>query len=229
MSFPLGVPSDLGFDGDEKFELPPLTETEVVVDTEKTRDGMLFSLPAKNLQEQREERRNSINERCEHACSVVESHKEGASVMWCELNDEGDQLTRVVPNSVQIKGSMPDEKREELLIAFSDGQIKRLVTKPKIGAWGLNWQHCHNVVTFPSHSFEQYYQSVRRCYRYGQTKQVNVTLIVNEGESGVLKSLRRKAHQCDRMFKSIISHMQDSMHLATLDYFPEPERRPSWL
>jgi hypothetical protein len=104
-----------------------------------------------------------------------------------------------------------------------------LITKPKILGWGLNFQHCHNVIVFPSHSFEQYYQLVRRCYRFGQTHPVTVSVIVCEGERGVLKSIARKQDQADQMFSSIVSHMKDAMHLVTSDYFPESERVPSWL
>ena len=154
-------PSDLGY-SDELFELPPLHEYEHVVETKKARDGMLFAMAARNLQEQRQERRNSIGERCDMAAEVVAAHK-GCSVVWCELNEEGDRLTETIPNAVQVKGAMNDAKKEELLTAFTMGQIECLVTKPKIGAWGLNWQHCNNVVSFPSHSFEQMYQAVRRC------------------------------------------------------------------
>lgn len=223
----LQKPSDLGFD-DSRFVLPELIENEYVVETAKLRAGMLFSKAAENLQEQREERRNSIPERCDKALQLVESH-DGPSVVWCELNPEGDRLEKIIPDAVQIKGSMPDEKREELLIAFSTGQVKRLVTKPKIGAWGLNWQHCCNVVSLPSHSFEQYYQAVRRCYRFGQKRPVTVSLVVNEGESGVLENLRRKSEQCKRMFSSIVEHMRDSMHLVNSDFFPNKEEVPSWL
>ena len=124
---------------------------------------------------------------------------------------------------------MPDEQKEEYLQAFSDGEIRHLITKPKIGAWGLNWQHCHNSIHLPSHSYEQYYQAVRRFYRFGQENPVKVSLIVNEGEAGILKSLRRKTLQVNNMFESIVSHMQNSMHLTTSDFFPETEEMPKWL
>lgn len=220
-------PSDLGFD-DSRFELPELIEREYVVDTAKCRDGMLFALPGTNLQEEREERRNSIGERCDMAAAIAEGHV-GHSVIWCELNPEGDELAKRLPDAKQVKGSMPDEQKEEFLTAFGDGQIKQLITKPKIGAWGLNWQHCHNSIHLPSHSYEQYYQAVRRFYRFGQTHPVNVSLIVNEGEAGILKSLRRKTLQVNNMFASIVKHMQDAMHLQTSDYFPEKEELPTWL
>jgi len=220
-------PEDGGFDG-SRFVLPQLIEVEHVVNSARLRDGFLFSLPARDMQEEREERRRTMPERCEMAASLVHQH-EGASVLWCELNDEGDMLEKLVADSVQVKGSTSDDEKEEALIGFSNGEIKRLIIKPKIGAWGLNWQHCHNVTMFPSHSFEQYYQAVRRCYRFGQTKDVTVNIIASEGERGVVKNLHRKQEQSKKMFRELCKHMNDAMHIVTQDYFPEKEKLPTWL
>ena len=220
-------PADLGFDG-SRFVLPPLNETEIVVEAKKQREGFLFSLPARDMNEEREERRRTIGERCEVAAEIA-SRVDGPVVIWCELNAEGDELRKAIPGSVEISGACSDDEKEEALIGFSNGSIKRLITKPKIGAWGLNWQHCSDVVMFPSHSFEQYYQAVRRCWRFGQESPVDVSLVVSEGEIGIVKNLRRKQDQVSRMFESLCRHMQDAMHLASVDYFPEEERVPSWL
>lgn len=220
-------PSDLGF-SDEGFDLPPLNEHEIIVETKVARDGMLFAMPGTNLQEQRQERRNSIKERCEMAASKAMEH-DGPTVLWCELNDEADQLQSSIDGAKQVKGSMPDDQKEELLTAFSRGEIRHLVTKPKIGCWGLNWQHCSNVVMFPSHSFEQYYQAVRRCWRFGQKAPVDVHVIVNEGECGVLKNIRRKAAQADKMFNSLCEHMRDAIDIDSLDRFNQTEVLPKWL
>ena len=124
---------------------------------------------------------------------------------------------------------MSDDAKEEALIGFANGQIKNLITKPKIGAWGLNFQNCSNVVTFPSHSFEQYYQSIRRCWRFGQTKHVDVHIVTSEGQSGILKNLRRKQDQVNTMFRELVAHMRDAMHLTSSDYFPEEAKVPKWL
>jgi len=222
----LRKPSDLGF-SDEGFLLPELREHEIIVETAKPRQGQLFTVPARDIREERAERRHSIQERCEEACRRAD--RPGPAVLWCELNTEADTLVRMLPESVQVSGSMSDEEKEEKLIGFSTGQIRRMVTKPKIGAWGLNWQHCSNVICFPSHSFEQYYQLVRRCYRFGQLNPVDVSLILCEGEIGVLSSLRRKLHQSQQMFQSIVSHMRDTMHIQSTDHFEEKEVIPSWL
>lgn len=220
-------PSDLGF-SDERFDLPPLIENSIVVKSSKARQGQLFTMPASNMQEEREERRNTIEERTDKAAEVAMSH-DGYSVIWCELNDEGDILEKKIAGSVQIKGSTSDSRKEELLSAFSNGDVKRLVLKPKIGAWGLNWQHCNNVVMLPSHSYERDYQAVRRCWRFGQKNPVTVTRIVSEGEEKILSNLQRKANQSASMFRSIVSHMKDAMHLASQDFFPEQEELPRWL
>ena len=220
-------PSDLGFD-DGRLVLPPLREHEVVVHSSKTRAGMLFSLPAESLQDQREERRITLEDRCEEAARIVGQH-DAASVVWCHLNDEADLLERLIPDCRQVSGSQSEEQKEEILLAFQRGELKRLVTKPKIGCFGLNWQHCHNVVTFASHSWEQYYQAVRRCWRFGQTQPVDVHVIATEGEVGVLANLRRKADAADRMFESLVRHMGNALAVDHRRTFPQSERIPSWL
>ena len=220
-------PSDIGGD-DSGFVLPPLVETEHVVEVDAARPGMLFSMPGMTLQDERAERRLSINERCDKANELVCQHK-GPSVVWCELDAEGDRLQKTIENAVQVSGKMSEDAKEEALTAFSLGQIERLIIKPKIGAWGLNWQHCDNIISFPSHSYEQYYQSIRRCYRFGQKNPVKVHLVVGEGEVGILANLRRKAAQADRMFESIVKHMADAIHLHSEDRFFEKETIPSWL
>lgn len=220
-------PSDLGFD-DGRLVLPPLREHEVVVHSSKTRAGMLFSLPAESLQDQREERRITLEDRCEEAARIVANH-DAASVVWCHLNDEADLLERLIPDCRQVSGSQSEEQKEEILLAFQRGELKRLVTKPKIGCFGLNWQHCHNVVTFASHSWEQYYQAVRRCWRFGQTQPVDVHVIATEGEVGVLSNLRRKADAADRMFESLVRHMGNALAVDHRRTFPHSERIPSWL
>jgi hypothetical protein len=220
------TPSDLGFD-DARFNLPPLNESTVIVESAKPRDGMLFSIPARDMHEERAERRHTLEERCQKAAEIA-ANVSGPCVLWCELNDEADRLAELV-GCINVHGAMSDAEREEALVAFSTGSERRLVIKPKIGAWGLNWQHCADVVVQPSHSFEQYYQLVRRCYRYGQTKPVNVTSIICEGEQAIVNSLKRKQAQATEIFARIVAHMKDAMHLESKDFFPETEVVPSWL
>lgn len=217
-------PSDLGFD-DEGFQLPELIETEHSISANKARDGMLFAMPAKTLQEQRQDRRNTIRERCEAAAKLCDGK---TSVIWCHLNDEGKALASMV-DGCEVSGAMSTEEKEDRLLSFQRGEINTLVTKPKIGCFGLNWQHCNNIVSFTSHSFEQYYQAVRRCWRFGQTKPVTVTTVTTEGDEGILANLRRKAAQADRMFSSLVDHMNDVLNIEDSWQFEHKERVPSWL
>ena len=220
-------PSDLGFD-DDRFILPELIEREVIVESAKARPGHLFPTAANGLAEERTERRNSLNERCEQAAQIAIEHP-GSTILWCDLNDEGDLIEKLIPGCVQVKGNMPDDKKEEYLIGFARGEIKNLVLKKVIGAWGLNLQTCHNVVSFPTHSAEQDYQLVRRCWRFGQKNPVSVTRILCEGERHIMDNMKRKYMQMDRMFDSINRHMKDALHLVSADHFPLKEELPQWL
>lgn len=219
-------PSDLGFD-DGPFQLPPLTEHEHVVAATTKRDGFLFDLPAHGLAEEREERRRTITERCDMVASLVD-HGDQALV-WCHLNAEADRLTASIPGAEQVAGSDDDETKEARLIAFARGDLRVLVTKPKIGAWGLNLQRCAHVTFFPSHSYEQYYQGVRRCWRFGQTRPVRVDLVATPGERAVMANLRRKAAAADRMFAALVAHMNQGLQLDARTAFPLREEVPAWL
>jgi SNF2 family DNA or RNA helicase len=129
-----------------------------------------------------------------------------------------------------VAGGDSDDAKEERLIAFANGELRVLVTKPKIGAWGLNLQRCAHVTFFPSHSYEQYYQGVRRCWRYGQAKAVRVDVISTEGERGVLANLRRKAGQADRMFSSLVAEMNAALEIQRSSYDnTRPTEAPPWL
>ena len=220
-------PSDLGFD-DADFVLPPLNEVEHIIETKTLAPGMLFALPATNLREEREERRRTIQERCEYAAGLATAQS-GPSVVWCHLNDEADMLVRLIPGSVQISGSMSDEEKEAAFRGFANGSINKLIIKPKIGAWGLNWQHCHHVITFASHSFEQYYQAVRRCWRFGQTHAVTVDLIATEGEIGAKENLQRKAAAADRMFTCLVEEMNSAMRIEKANDYTRNVEAPAWL
>jgi hypothetical protein len=219
-------PSDMGFD-DGAFALPPLLTQEHVVTNWKPLPGSLFVLPAATLAEQREERRLTLDERCEKVAALL-SHDRPA-VAWCHLNDEGDLLDRLIPGAVQVSGAEPDEAKEEKLLAFAAGQARALVTKPTIAGFGLNWQHCAHMTFFPSHSFEQYYQGVRRCWRYGQQRPVTVDIVTTEGELGVLKNLQRKAEAAERMFEQLVAHMNDALGVSRTQTRVTPIEVPAWL
>jgi len=220
-------PSDLAFD-DSRFILPPLNEVEHLVDVREIADGMLFAMPAHGLKEQREERRRSIEERCEKVASLVNGTGD-AALVWCHLNDEGDLLEKMIPDAVQVAGSDSDEAKEDRLTAFADGKARVLITKPKIGAWGLNFQHCNHVVFFPSHSFEQYYQSIRRCWRFGQKRAVKVDIVTTEGERGIMRNLQRKADQADEMFSRLVTEMNHAQNYVKPAGQSKPMEIPQWL
>jgi len=220
-------PSDLGFD-DSRFILPPLLEREHMVEANEIAEGFLFALPAVGLKEQRDERRRTIQERCERVAGLVNNTGEPALV-WCHLNDESERLDSLIPDAAQVTGSMSDDDKEARLMDFASGNLRVLITKPSIGAWGLNYQHCNHVTFFPSHSFEQYYQGVRRCWRFGQKRPVTVDIITTEGERGVLSNLQRKAEQADRMFSNLVAEMNAAMAIERASKFIKPMEVPSWL
>lgn len=220
-------PSDLGFDG-SRFVLPELEYRHHVLDVPFIPDGELFPRPAISLHEQRKERRRTVAERCEKVRELVMAHDRPA-VIWCHFNDEGDQLEEIIPDAFQVAGRHSDDEKEARLNAFTLGQIRVLITKPKIGAWGLNWQHCGDIVTFPSHSYEQFYQAVRRCWRYGRTGKVIVDIVSAEGESGVISGLQRKQVKADRMFESLVQHMNDSLEMFSRDGHTRSINLPAWL
>jgi hypothetical protein len=220
-------PSDLGFD-DGQLKLPSLITREHVIEAAEPLEGMLFTMPAVGLQEQRQERSRTIRQRCEMAAQLVANTNEPA-VQWCHLNSEGDMLEKITKDAVQISGKDSDERKEEVLEAFASGQIRVLVSKPILTGFGLNWQHCNHQTFFPSHSFEQYYQAVRRCWRFGQKRDVTIDVITSEGERGVLQNLQRKAANAEKMFAHLVALMGNELSVAKKQIEQIQITPPSWL
>ena len=218
-------PSDLGYD-DKNFILPELKERETVIEYSRPFDGKMFVEPAYTLGEQREERRATINERCE---AVAKGINGSPAIIWCHLNDEANLLEKIIPGAKQVKGPDSDDKKEKTFMDFSSGDLKILITKPKIGALGMNWQHCSHVFFFPSHSYEQYYQAVRRCWRFGQNNPVTVDIITTEGEFRVLENLKRKAKAADEMFNQLTHHMRNALDVKTTERKIEKVEVPTWM
>lgn len=188
-------PADYGFT--PKPTLPPLNIQQVTVETEVT-DG-LFATVAQSLSERLNARRDTIDERCRKAAEIA-AQLEGPVLLWCGLNAEGDRLQQLIPGAVQVAGSDKDADKESRLTGFSEGEYSALVTKPKIAGFGMNWQHCNQVIFVGlSDSFEQYYQAVRRCWRHGQKRDVNVWIITADSEGAVVENIRRKQIQADTM------------------------------
>lgn len=227
-------PSDLGFDDmvdadgrKRPFVLPDFEEIEHVVESAQLREGMLFAQPAFGMREQREERRVSLAERCEKAAELAS--RRDCCLIWCQLNPEGDFIEKLTPDCVQISGRDSDEEKEEKFMGFIAGQFKRLVTKEKIGAWGLNLQHCPHQVGFPTHSFEGYYQRVRRSLRFGQTKKVTSDIVMTEGDRAVMNNMRRKSAQAEKMFERMVNSRNDVLRIDRGVKFTQQEEIPAWL
>jgi hypothetical protein len=219
-------PSDLGFD-DGGFVLPPLELREHVVGESVPDDGALFAVSAMTLREERAELRRTLGERCERAAELLAGEAPG--IAWCHLNDESALLARLIDGAVEVRGSDHPDAKEQALRAFTAGEMRALVTKPAIGAWGLNWQHCSRMTFFPSHSYEQYYQAVRRCWRFGQTRPVLVDVITTPAGAHALKSLERKTRQADRMFGALTTHMRQALALDRTQTYDVPLEIPAWL
>ena len=219
-------PSDMGY-SDDGYILPPMIEREHIIKATNPLPGELFDIPAYTFHEQRVERRVTIQDRCELAAELLTHDK--PCVAWAHLNDEGDLLEQLIPGAKQVKGAQSEEEKEEILRAFADGEIRALVTKPKITGFGLNWQHAHHMTFFPSHSFEQYYQGVRRMYRFGQKEQVTVDIVTSRGESGVMANLQRKANQANRMFTELVRFMQNELKIERIDEYTKKQELPEWL
>lgn len=219
-------PSDLGF-SDDGFVLPPLTEQDHIITPKAPPQGFLFNVPAFGMQGEREERRRTMHERCEYVANLVNHDR--PALVWCHMNEEGDTLERMIKDSKQVAGRTPDDLKEELYQAFIDKQLRVLICKPKIGAWGLNLQHCNHVVTFASHSFEQHYQSVRRCWRFGQKLPVQVDVVATEGEVRVLANMRRKAGKADHMFEMLVKEMMRAERIERMNEYQKPVELPTWL
>lgn len=199
-------PSDLGYD-DNGFILPKLNYFEHVIDNNSGNNFSLFGKEAKTLLERRQARRDSLNDRVK-LCADIVSKSDENWLIWCNLNAEGNLLEKTIKDSLQIEGSDNYEFKERNMLAFSDNKIKRLITKPSIAGHGMNWQNCHNIAFVGlSDSWEEYYQAIRRCWRFGQKKQVNVHVIISEKEGAVLKNIKRKEENAENMLCNMVKHM----------------------
>lgn len=221
----LRKPSDLGY-ADDGFALPPLEYRRHVVEASVPREGTLFDVPAAGLHEERAEMRRTIAERCEKAAGLLAGTEPG--IAWCHLNAEADLLERLIPGAVQVAGSDSPDEKEAKLSAFTRGEIRVLVTKPRIGAWGLNWQHCHRMTYFADYSFESFYQAVRRCWRFGQQSPVTVDLITTPGGLNALKAMEAKSARADQMFSGLTAGMRDALGIRRSAVYDCDVEVPEW-
>jgi DNA modification methylase len=215
----LRQPADLGYENNG-FILPPLNYHHHVVKSERNLDGFLFPVEAQTLMERRGARRNSLNERVELCAALVNESTE-PWLVWCDLNAEGDALTKLIPDAVQVAGRHKDEDKESRMFGFSEGKHRVLISKPSICGWGMNWHHCSNVAFVGlSDSWEQWYQAIRRCWRFGQTREVNCHVITSEAEGAVVRNIQRKEADAARMAKEMVKHMSvyntEAVHTGTV-------------
>lgn len=201
-------PSDLGFD-DSAYALPPLNITEHIVQTDKVLSGSLMKQPASTLSERIEARRITVDERVAKAAAIANATS-GPVLIWCNLNDESAKLARAIPGSVEVSGSDKIHQKESKIMGFTNGETRVLITKPSIAGFGMNWQHCADMAFVGlNDSFEELYQAIRRSYRFGQTRPVNVHMISADLEGAVLENLKRKERQHEEMAEQMVAHMRE--------------------
>lgn len=201
-------PSDLGFDG-SRYILPGLQMHEHVLPADKPLDGQMFAGIAQTLTERRDAKRGSMTERVRVAADLVNCHNRPA-IVWCHLNAESEALAKAIPDAVEVTGSMTADQKEAAIMAFTHGERRVIVTKPSIAGFGMNWQHCADMVFAGlDDSFESFYQAIRRCYRFGQQRIVNAHLVSSESEGAVKANLERKQAQADDMAESMVQHMRE--------------------
>jgi len=222
-------PSDIGCD-DSRFVLPELHIEQHTLPSDPL-DGMLFATEAVTLNDQRAERRRTLDARCQQVADIANSTGE-PFLCWCSLNDESKLLTKLIPDAVEVCGSDSDDHKESAMHGFSDGDIRVLVSKPSIAGFGMNWQHCNAMSFFPSHSHEQFYQAMRRCWRYGQEREVTCHIVTTEAEASVLANMQRKERMANEMFTEIIAGMNGyQTEISTAGtYCPQQKMEiPLWL
>lgn len=228
-------PEDLGYSADG-YELPRLEFTEHVIKTDPGQFS-LFVDRAETLSERREARKESMDDRVQEAREITDETDE-QYIVWCDYNAESAALKEAINDSVEVVGADSPEYKAEKAIDFSNGNIRVLVSKPSIYGFGMNWQNCHNVVFCGlSDSYEQFYQAVRRCWRYGQEKTVKVHVIVSEKELNVLDNIKKKQRQMDEMQEKMVKLMRDVTmseikHTVRITETYEPNREmelPEWI
>jgi hypothetical protein len=204
------MPSDLGF-SNERYKLPRLIVNRHEVKNNSLIDvnGQLqfFNIQAKSFHEVRHEQKQTEKERCEKAVNLA---KDKVSVYWCNTNQESKYLKEMDSKAVEIIGSQSIEKKEEILMSFSKGEIDRIITKAKMTSFGLNWQHCNHSVFFPTWSYEQYYQAIRRFWRFGQKKDVTIDMVISDGQKRVIEALEQKTKKAIELHENLTRNVNSS-------------------
>lgn len=211
-------PSDLGF-SDERYKLPSLITNRHIVQNKSTWviDGQesLFAQPAATMTEVREEQKLTVDERCERAVELAQGK---TSVYWCNLNEESSRLASLDRDAVEIIGGMSIDQKEEILVSFARGGIKRLITKARMTSMGLNWQHCNHTVFFPTWSYEQYYQAIRRFWRFGQQHEVTCDMVISEGQERVMEALEQKTQKAIDLYENLVQSANKTFTHSTKEF-----------
>lgn len=211
-------PSDIGF-SDEGYDLPELIKNYHSVQNQSLIDvngqSQMFTPIAKSMTEVRHEQKKTVQQRCELAVQLAGDQ---TSVYWCNLNEESALLKSLDPGSVEILGSMSIDKKEDILVNFANGNIKRIITKAKMTSLGLNWQHCNHSVFFPTWSYEQYYQAIRRFWRFGQTRNVIIDIVVSDGQQRVLDALEQKTQKAITLHQNLVNAVNDTFVNVQKDF-----------
>ena len=228
-SISMRKPSDAGFD-DTMYVLPKLILNDYSVENKVplcvNGQYQMFNIVAKTRSEIAAENKMTITARCEKAVGLASDHE--TSVYWCNLNPEADMLRKIDKNTTEISGNMKLEAKEEILLDFLNGKIKKLITKPKMTAFGLNWQHCNHTVFFPGFSYEQYYQSIRRFHRFGQTKDVHVDRVFSDGQTRIIEALEAKSEKANTLFNELNKYTNQSFEIPKIQ-FTQQVQLPSFL
>ena len=205
-------PSDIGY-SDERYILPALKIQESIIDSADPFNEGLFPKAAQSLTESRLAKRSSIGDRVQFIADKINASPDEQWLVWCHLNDESAALAKLIHSAQEVRGGDSIDKKEATLTSFTEGKLRVLVTKPSIAGFGMNWQHCHNVAFVGlTHSYEEFYQAIRRCWRFGQQHEVNVAVAVANTEVGVLESIRRKSNQHESMSELMVTHMREAMN-----------------
>ena len=217
------MPSDLGF-SNEKYKLPELITNKHTVKNKSTIDVdgqiQMFNVIAKSFHEVRHEQKETIEERCKKAVQLASGK---TSVYWVNLNAESSLIKKLDPEAVEIIGSMSIEKKEDVLLRFAKGEIKRIITKAKMTGMGLNWQHCNHSVFFPTYSYEQYYQAVRRFWRFGQKENVTIDMVISDGQVRVLEALQQKTKKAIELHKNLTDNVNRVFEFNAKEFNKEIE------
>ena len=226
-------PSDLGYE-DGAFELPPIDIQTHVIDSGLNQEGRLFAVTEVTLSEQQKARRSTVELKADSIAGYVNA-SDDAWLVWCDLNAESEHLALSIPDAVEVRGADTSDWKEEAMIGFADGKYRVLVTKPSIAGFGMNWQHCHKIAFCGmSHSYEQFYQAMRRCWRFGQNHHVEVHVFVTDLEESIVTNVLRKKNDSEGMRVEMMartSRIREDAEMTARDesaYIEETRRGDGW-